>query len=432
MKGVENARVLALSLLLSFSIIGASWSQDIRATRNISVEGVIQRSLDPGDGPLDRTMYLAMNEDPASSLLLVSPSVQGQGFDTYRLSEDGVETVASTVVGEISTSSRSRDVKFFSTSGTTYAVVAIQHTEPQANSVAAVIYKVTTDMPEEVTRISTFEGSGFIHLFPYKHSSGKEMLFAAGDGAVHVYDITTLLAGDSSFGLISTIQSPEQPVASLTGFRDVFVGYEPVVGQDRMYTAGAGGYYVYDVTNPAADSLLAMVNPAGILYGHRIMPEPNGLGVLTAADYRTAPLRFYDIEPVFSGNAPRIRTAVGAWTANWCNYAQQFEFRWPYAFVASMEDGFQMVNFRDHENPYTSAYAYTSDVETDCDPNAGYRGAYDVEVRNRDGLIAVGDLETGVWLMRVEEFKGWNGHGWGIPNVSTVQDWESGPDVIGR
>ncbi|NND70226.1 MAG: hypothetical protein HKN43_01475 [Rhodothermales bacterium] len=432
MTRIRISPAVALTLLFLFAGTSALHAQDIQATRNVTVEGLIQRTVDAQDGQFDRTLYLALSEDPDQPLLLASPSVNGQGVDTYRIRTDGdIELVASAVIADLPATSRSRDVKLFYTAGAWYAVVAVEHSEPRSNSVAAVIYRIGETGPREVRRITTFEGSGFIHLFPYKHSSGKALLFTAGDAAIHVYDLDALVQGDANTALVATIDSPAQPVASLRGFRDVFVGFEPALGQDRMYTAGAGGYYVYDVTNPVSDSLLAMVNPAGILYGHKVVPEPNGNGVLTAADYRTAPLRFYDLRPVFDGNAPRIRTAVGAWTANWCNFAQQFEFRWPYAFVASMEDGFQMVNMRDHENPYTSAYARTNTIETDCDPNAGHRGAYDVEVRNRDGLIAVGDLETGIWLLRVEDFKGWDGHGWGIPDVSTVQDWENGPDEIG-
>jgi len=28
----------------------------------------------------------------------------------------------------------------------------------------------------------------------------------------------------------------------------------------------------------------------------------------------------------------------------------------------------------------------------------------------------------------MEAFDGWHGHGWGLPNMSSVQDWDNGPD----
>ena len=44
-----------------------------------------------------------------------------------------------------------------------------------------------------------------------------------------------------------------------------------------------------------------------------------------------------------------------------------------------------------------------------------------------DGLIVVSDMSTGFWAFRMEGFQGWNGEDWGVPNISSVQDWEKGP-----
>jgi hypothetical protein len=55
------------------------------------------------------------------------------------------------------------------------------------------------------------------------------------------------------------------------------------------------------------------------------------------------------------------------------------------------------------------------------------QGAVGVVVRNADGLVAVSDANTGFWLFRVEGFGGWSGDDWGVPNVSSVQDWDRGP-----
>lgn len=421
---------LVCALVLASSAT-AGLAQDTIATRNMRVHTVVPHAVQTPEGA-DRTLYLAVEESADRPYAYASPSIEGQGFDVYQIGPAAdVKLVASTTVGELPPSAASRDIKLFPSSGRTYAALAIQHAESSAGSVAAVIYDLSGDVPKEVTRITQPTGKGFIHLFAYKHSSGNSYLFGTGDQEIHVYDIDRLIARGQQEALVTLIASPEQPVASLKGFRDMFAGYDPDSGQDRLYTAGAGGYYVYNISNPASDSLLASINPAGILYGHKISPIPSGTAVLTAADYRTAPLRYFDLEPAFDGDVPRLRTAVGAWTANWCNFSQQFEMRWPYAFVASMEDGFQMVNLRDHGNPYTTGYVNTSSITTDCDPNAGNRGAYDVEVRNRDGLIVVGDLETGIWFIDAEGFDGWEGHGWGVPHMSSVQDWTNGPDIIG-
>ncbi len=30
----------------------------------------------------------------------------------------------------------------------------------------------------------------------------------------------------------------------------------------------------------------------------------------------------------------------------------------------------------------------------------------------------------------MDGFDGWNGHNWGMPNVSTAQDWANGPEGV--
>jgi hypothetical protein len=58
----------------------------------------------------------------------------------------------------------------------------------------------------------------------------------------------------------------------------------------------------------------------------------------------------------------------------------------------------------------------------------GEPGTWGIDVRNADGLIVVSDMRQGVWGFRMEGFSGWNGHQWGMPNVSNAQDWDNGPD----
>ena len=37
-------------------------------------------------------------------------------------------------------------------------------------------------------------------------------------------------------------------------------------------------------------------------------------------------------------------------------------------------------------------------------------------------------MTTGFWAFKMDGFDGWNGHQWGMPNVSSAQDWDNGPD----
>jgi hypothetical protein len=100
------------------------------------------------------------------------------------------------------------------------------------------------------------------------------------------------------------------------------------------------------------------------------------------------------------------------------------EVRWPYVFVSGYLDGLQVFSLVDPEDPTTVAFydTYLPSGEDDV-----MMGAWGIDVRNADGLIVLSDMVTGFWAFRMEDFQGWNGLDWGVPNISSVQDWESGP-----
>ncbi len=54
--------------------------------------------------------------------------------------------------------------------------------------------------------------------------------------------------------------------------------------------------------------------------------------------------------------------------------------------------------------------------------NSVEQGAFGVDVRNCDGLIVLSDMRSGLWLFKLDGFNGWNGHDYGMPNISSVQD----------
>jgi hypothetical protein len=43
-------------------------------------------------------------------------------------------------------------------------------------------------------------------------------------------------------------------------------------------------------------------------------------------------------------------------------------------------------------------------------------------------LIVLSDMRSGLWLFHMNGFNGWNGHTFGMPNISSVQDYDHGPE----
>ena len=257
-----------------------------------------------------------------------------------------------------------------------------------------------------------------------------------GDHA-NIYDMDRFLAGDEGYGKIGEIPVPETPLG-FGGYHDFYLAYDPATGQDKFYGAGSGGYHIYDVTTPEVPELLFSITGApGITRGHTFTPTPDGKYAVAETEYQYAPLRIFDLRPGQSGETQIIRRPIGAWTADWEALAHNHEVRWPYVFVSAYEDGLQVFNMEDPTNPITMGWYYTysgphmqgyggSQAE-DFRGTSVMNGAFGVDVRNADGLIVISDSATGLWLFKMDGFQGWNGEDWGMPNISSVQDWDNGP-----
>src|SRR5690606_29001032 len=130
------------------------------------------------------------------------------------------------------------------------------------------------------------------------------------------------------------------------GFDYVFLGFDVESQSDRLYGAGAGGYHVFDVTNLEDPQPVATVNPATIRRGGTAAPTPDGRFLVASAGYRGAPVRIFDLQQVYDGTLPIVRTAESAWAANWKNLPADIQIRWPLVFVAASDDGLQVFNIR--------------------------------------------------------------------------------------
>ena len=324
------------------------------------------------------------------------------------------------------------DIKTFSWDGRAYVVHAVQFRRAGPNSdLGAIIFDVT-GLPDastfrEVARLQgPQEQGGFHNVFAYRHSNGRVLLFATRVAPhANVYDLGYLVEGRPDALVAQIPLPPSVAVPGESAYHDFYVGYHTDSGQDRFYGGGTGGYYVYDVTeleNP--ELLVSLTGIDGVRRGHTFTPSPDGRYAVTETEYRYAPLRIFDLKPGLDGVTRVIRRPISAWTADWRNLVHNHEVRWPYVFVSGYLDGLQVFSLVDPEHPTTVAYfdTYLAPSEDDV-----MMGAWGIDVRNADGLIVLSDMVTGFWAFRMEDFQGWNGLDWGVPNISSVQDWENGP-----
>ena len=329
------------------------------------------------------------------------------------------------------------DGKYFKLKGRYYYAQSFQFQAGGPNvDLGAVVFDVTglpdTSTIREVGRIrAAATPGGFHNIFAYKHSTGQALLFATVSGPfANAYDMETFLAGGADYGLVGRVPVPGNPAEISRGYHDFYVAYDPATRVDRFYGAGAGGYFVYDITDITAPKLLTSVTGvAGVSRGHTFAVTPDGRYGIGETEYQYAPLRLFDLKPGLDGDAQNISRPIGAWTSNWKHLPHNTEIRWPYVFVSSYVDGLQVFNMMDPTNPYTVAYYDTYDGPNNQGGCGGVcNGAFGVDVRNADGLIVISDLTTGFWAFKMDGFDGWNGHQWGMPNISSVQDWDNGPE----
>jgi hypothetical protein len=341
------------------------------------------------------------------------------------------------------------DGKYFKLDGRYYYVQSMSFRQGGPdNDLGAVVFDVT-GLPDpttvrEVGRIRAPDTPGGFHnIYAYKHSTGRVLLFATTESPLsvphgaNVYDMELFLQGDADYGLVSRIPLPE-PRGAARGYHDAFVGYDAATGQDKFYGGGPettylGGNYVWDVTDITNPELLVtqmavMGQQSG---GHTWVPTPDHrYAVSEMTSLAHAPLRFFDLKPALDGEVAVIRQPIGEWTADWKKSSHNMEIRWPYMFVSAYEDGLQIVNIRNPTNPRTVGFYDTYDEETAYTGGGVANGVFGVDVRNADGLIVVSDMHSGFWAFRMDGFTGWNGNDWGMPNVSSVQDWDNGPEGV--
>src|SRR5579883_2288052 len=340
------------------------------------------------------------------------------------------------------------DGKYFKLNNRYYYVQSLQFSPGTPDADLGAVVADVTGLPDTtkiriVARLrDAAEPGGFHNTFIYRHSDGHIYLVTTVNGPhTNVYDLAKVVSTpDTAQWKMSEFPVPETETNSRFGrfgYHDFYLAYDPATHQDKFYGAGRGGYYVYDISNIKQPKLITSITgSAGIAFGHTFTPDPTGRYGIAETEYEYAPIRIFDLQPGLQGKVQTITRPVGAWTPDWHDLVHNHEVRWPFVFASSYEDGLQVFSMYDPTHPVTVGWYYTCQ----CTHEHGFggppawegtsvmQGAFGIDIRNRDGLIMISDSNTGVWFFKMDGFNGWNGHDWGMPNISSVQDWDHGPE----
>ncbi len=340
------------------------------------------------------------------------------------------------------------DGKYFKIDGRYYYAQSLQFQQGTPDQDLGAVILDVTGLPDpskvkEVARIRYPQAPGGFHnTFAYKHSSGRALYFTTVNAQkALIFDLGRVVkGGDPATWIIGEVPNPT-PMRQLgmNGYHDFYVGYDQATGQDKFYGAGLGGYSVWDVTRPESPRQLFTITGLGLDLAHTFTPTPDGRYAVAETEYQYSPLRIWDLQDGQSGKTQNIDQPIGAWTADWRTLSHNHEVRWPYVFVSAYEDGLQIFSMEDPKNPKTLGRFYTCQCEhgkgfsgtQDTGWQGGHsvmQGAFGVDVRNYDGLVVISDMRTGLWTFKFDGFDGWNGRDHGMPNISSVQDWDNGPE----
>lgn len=345
------------------------------------------------------------------------------------------------------------DVKYFKHEGRYYVVQSFQFFPGGPNADLGAVVLDVTGLPDpasvrEVARIRHEAPGGFHNIFAYKHSSGSPLLIATANGPYAlVYDLAKVVAGEDGF--IGKVPWPATapdmtPYGPLSGYHDFYAAWDPTAERDLLYGSGFNGYYVYDISDPAGPELVtSVVGVLGLQLAHTLSATPDAKWAVGQTEYKYSPVRIYHLEPGLTGKQKNIVSEASAWSRNWKALSHNHEMRWPYVFVSSYKDGLDVFDIRDPENPADVAYFDTyvgpekRGLAMDMGMSSGspvgesdFNGAFGVDVRNHDGLVVVSDMETGLWVLKLDGFDGWNGTDWKMPDISSVQKWDTGPAAL--
>lgn len=398
-----------------------------------------------------RVMDNEIEQEPGRPYTYVAQSWDRAGFSIISTKDYQFKKIYSWTIEnpELHGGTGGMDGKYVKHKGKYYYVQSLQFGQsgPDAD-LGAVVADVSllpdTSKVKIVARIREKEYlGGFHNIFAYKHSDGRALLLTTINGPyANVYDMDKIVSGaPENTWMIGRVPIPQGAGTAIGnfGYHDFQVYYDPNTHQDKFYGAGRGGAFVYDISKIGREEpklVTQIVGASGISSAHTFTPTPDHKYAVVETEYQFAPLRIFDLQPGLEGKVNAITQNVGAWQADWRALSHNHEVKWPYVFVSAYEDGLQVFNMADPSQPHTVGWYFTCSCThmkgfggvPQFYGNSVFQGAFGVKVRNYDGLIVISDTFSGFWAFKLEGFDGWNGHDWSMPNISSSQDWDNGPE----
>jgi len=254
---------------------------------------------------------LVLEQTPDRPFVHVVHRDTDAGFTTVDISDPAAPTVEMRYRLD-DDAGQATDITVFRHDGRSFVVLGVMPGPDGGNAGGLRVVDVSGSAPEQ---IASMEASpGYHHLFAYRHSNGAGYLFATGGGTIDVFLTEDLVSGSAD--RVASISLPENVPNIEYGYHDMQAAWHADTETDRLYAAGAGGYYVFDITDVQNPEPVASVASAAVQIGHSISATPDGTHIVTSAGYRASPLRIFDLRPALDGTVSQIRTAAGAWTAD--------------------------------------------------------------------------------------------------------------------
>ena len=388
----ERARVSTKADARSYRLVVGTDVADVQ----VWVEAVAGEQHDAGDGPLalrlGQERLQLVGQVPLAGLgdvhgegdlVVTAGRTSGSSFFVYDVSEPEAPVLLSEVVGE----GFVKDVKLHEgwlyTQGECEDCSGDPDKQGDYDGIGVRVFDLS--VPNEPRRVGSLQGStlGEPHFSVHNVTWSDGFLYLSDNGldAMPIVDV----------------REPSSPVEVARYTPPEGIVHDQAVVGDRAYVAFWRGFAVLDVADPAQPVVLAEHTEPALGSVHTAWPTEDGQHLLVSSELPGGALTVFSLDDL--GAIELVTTLDPFPTDTIHNIVVQGS----YAFVSWYRQGLVVVDLIDPEHPEVLAHFDTHRYEIEGhEPEqtwALYAGAWGVWPRD-DGLVAVSDMENGLFLFR--------------------------------